>query len=53
MSDQPPRGNAPLPCSRCHAPVHFMMTIPLVDEPGRTQIFECDRCDNLEFRTET
>jgi hypothetical protein len=23
MSDQPPLGSAPLPCSRCHAPVHF------------------------------
>jgi hypothetical protein len=53
MSDQPPKGGAPPPCSRCHKPVRFMMTIPQVSEPGRVQIFECVAYGNLEFRAET
>jgi hypothetical protein len=51
MSDQPSKGGAPPQCNRCHAPLRFMMTIPLVSEPGRVKVFECVTC-GAEFRPE-
>jgi hypothetical protein len=52
MSDQAPMGAAPPQCNRCHAPLLFVMTTPLVDEPGRVQIFECAACGRVEFYPE-
>jgi hypothetical protein len=39
MSDQSPKGGAPPQCDRCHVLTHFVMTIPLVSEPGRVLLF--------------
>jgi hypothetical protein len=53
MLDQSPKGGAPPQCSKCHASTHFVMTIPLVSEPGRVLLFECETCGKVYFCPET
>jgi hypothetical protein len=47
MSDPSPKGGAPPQCDKCHGSTRFVMTIPLVSEPGRVLLFECDTCGKI------
>jgi hypothetical protein len=39
-------------CERCHVPMKFVFSIPRVTEPGRVQMFQCERCEKVAFRSE-
>jgi NAD-dependent SIR2 family protein deacetylase len=42
-----------LVCDQCHVPMRFVYTIPRVTEPGRVQMFQCERCDKVILRPES
>jgi hypothetical protein len=37
---------------RCQVPMRFVFAIPRVTEPGRVQMFQCERCEKMTFRPE-
>jgi hypothetical protein len=45
--------SSPTLCDRCHMAMKFVFTIPRVTEPGRVQMFQCERCDKVILRPES
>jgi hypothetical protein len=44
--------STPVPvCDQCHVPMRFVYTIPRVTEPGRMQVFQCERCEKVMSRS--
>jgi hypothetical protein len=39
-------------CDHCQVPMRFVFAIPRVTEPGRVQMFQCERCEKMTFRPE-
>jgi hypothetical protein len=39
-------------CDHCHVPMKFVFTLPRVTEPGRVQMFQCERCEKMTSRPE-
>jgi hypothetical protein len=39
-------------CELCQVPMKFVFTIPRVTEPGRVQMFQCERCEKMMSRPE-
>jgi hypothetical protein len=40
------------PDRKCLVPMRFVYTIPRVTEPGRLQMFQCERCEKVTSRPE-
>jgi hypothetical protein len=40
-------------CDQCHVPMRFVYTIPRVTQPGRVQMFQCERCEKVTSRPES
>jgi hypothetical protein len=49
--DRDAETSPPMPvCDKCLVPMRFVYTIPRVTEPGRLQMFQCERCEKVTSR---
>jgi hypothetical protein len=39
-------------CDDCQVPMRFVFALPRVTEPGRVQMFQCERCEKMTSRPE-